>query len=552
MADLQEPLALMDASLRADGLADLANADLARLCYQAQVFGLHTARLDIRQYSEYNTAVLDELFRKLNLLTGFGQMTGTERAAALTRLLAAPIPNLSALEDLSDKAAETLELFQVLQRAIDFYGPELIGPYIVSMTHGPEDILAPLLLARWHGLCLTENGTREGLTFAPLFETREDLRAAPEVMTALFVHPAYAPHLARVGRQQTIMIGYSDSNKDAGYLAANWELYQAQETLAATCREHEVVMMLFHGRGGTIARGGGPTNRAILAQPPGSVNGRIRITEQGEVIDENYGHPAIARRHLEQMVHAVLLASVPSYHRAQAAPKEMWRAAMAELTAVAYRAYRGLIYETPALLDYWQQATPINEISQMRIGSRPSRRAGKATLDSLRAIPWGFSWMQCRHVLPGWYGVGQALAAFGDIPLLQEMYQEWPFFRHSLDNAQMALAKADMGIARLYAGLVEDTAVRDTIFGQIENAFYETRRMVLLVTDQQQLLDNAPTLQRTIRRRNPYVDPLNFIQVALLRRLRFLSEQDSPKAQEILHAIFLTINGIAAGLKNTG
>ncbi|MBK6712830.1 MAG: phosphoenolpyruvate carboxylase [Chloroflexi bacterium] len=552
MADLQEPLALMDASLRADGLADLADADLTRMRYQAQVFGLHVARLDIRQYSEYNTAVLDELFTKLNLLTGFGQMDGPQRAEALTHLLAAPIPDLSQLDDLTPETADTLELFRILQRAVDFYGTELIGPYIVSMTHGPEDILAPLLLARWHGLCLTADADQENLTFTPLFETREDLRAAPAVMAALFTHPAYAPHLARVQRRQTIMIGYSDSNKDAGYLAANWELYQAQEALAAACREHQVVMMLFHGRGGTIARGGGPTNKAILAQPPGSVDGRIRITEQGEVIDENYGHPAIARRHLEQLVHATLLASAPAYHRSQAAPKESWRAAMGELTAVAYRAYRELIYETPALLEYWQQATPINEISQMRIGSRPSRRAGKASLESLRAIPWGFSWMQCRHVLPGWYGVGAALAASGDIPLLQEMYQAWPFFRHSLDNAQMALAKADMGIARLYAGLVEDTAVRETIFGQIEAAFHETTRMILLVTDQRELLDNAPTLQRTIRRRNPYVDPLNFIQVALLRRLRFLSEQDSPKAQEILHAIFLTINGIAAGLKNTG
>ncbi|MCA9875842.1 MAG: phosphoenolpyruvate carboxylase, partial [Anaerolineales bacterium] len=393
MEVLQEPLALMDASLREGGLADLADADLARMRDQVEVFGLHAARLDIRQYSEYNTAVLDELFRKLNLLTGFGQMTGPERAAALTRLLADPLPDLSALSDLSPEADETLKLFQILQRAVDFYGSDLIGPYIVSMTHGPEDILAPLLLARWHGICLDPDDEKEGLTFAPLFETREDLRAAPDVMAALFTHPAYAPHLARVNRRQTIMIGYSDSNKDAGYLAANWELYQAQEALAAACQEHQVMMMLFHGRGGTVARGGGPTNRAILAQPPGSVNGRIRITEQGEVIDENYGHPAIARRHLEQIVHAVLLASVPPYHRPQSAPKEAWRTAMNDLTAVAYRAYRQLIYETPALLDYWQQATPINEISQMRIGSRPSRRAGKATLDSLRAIPWGFSWM---------------------------------------------------------------------------------------------------------------------------------------------------------------
>ncbi|MBK8984593.1 MAG: phosphoenolpyruvate carboxylase [Chloroflexi bacterium] len=552
IADLQQPLDLMDASLRASGLADLANADLARMRYQTQVFGLHAARLDIRQYSEANTAVLDEILGKLNLLTGFGQMTGAERAAALSHLLAAPVPDLSGLADLSPLAGETVALFQILQRAVSFYGPELIGPYIVSMTHGPEDILAPLLLARWHGLCLGSDAASEGLAFAPLFETRADLRAAPAVMAALFSHPAYALHLARLKRQQTIMIGYSDSNKDAGYLAANWELYQAQEALAAACRAHQMVMTLFHGRGGTIARGGGPANKAILAQPPGSVNGRIRITEQGEVIDENYGHPAIARRHLEQMVHAVLLASTPPYHQAQSAAKETWRAAMEELTAVAYRTYRELIYETPALLDYWQQATPINEISQMRIGSRPSRRAGKATLDGLRAIPWGFSWMQCRHGLPGWYGVGAALAAFPAIPLLQEMYAEWPFFRHSLDNTQMSLAKADMGIARLYAGLVENTAVREPIFSRIESAYHETSRMILLVTDQARAAGQYPTLQRTIRRRNPYVDPLNFIQVALLRRLRFLSEQDSPKAQEILHAIFLTINGIAAGLKNTG
>ncbi len=439
-----------------------------------------------------------------------------------------------------------------MQRAVSFYGSELLGPYIISMSHGPEDILAPLLLARWHGICLNADTEADGLMFAPLFETREDLRAAPEVMTTLFTHPVYAAHLARVGNQQTIMIGYSDSNKDAGYLAANWELYQAQEAMAAVCRSHKVKMTLFHGRGGTVARGGGPTNRAILAQPPGSINGRIRITEQGEVIDENYGHPAIARRHLEQVVHAVLLNSVPPYHRERSAPKREWREMMDQLTAVSYRAYRELIYETPALLDYWQQATPINELSQMRIGSRPSRRAGKASLDGLRAIPWGFSWMQSRHVLPGWYGLGAALAASADIPQLQEMYQDWAFFRHTIDNAQLALAKADMGIARLYAGLVEDEAVRESVYGQIFAAFQETNRLVLLVTGQHELLDHAPTLKRAIRRRNPYVDPLNFIQVALLRRLRALPEQTGPEAQQILQAIFLTINGIAEGLKNTG
>ncbi len=449
-----------------------------------------------------------------------------------------------------------MQLFQILKRGVNFYGREIVGQYIVSMTHGPEDILTPLLLAKWHGLCLQPDREREGMTFVPLFETRDDLRHAADVMTHLFTHPAYAPHLTRAGRRQTIMIGYSDSNKDAGYMAANWELYQAQETLAETCRAHDVEIMLFHGRGGTIARGGGPANRAILAQPPGSVNGRIRITEQGEVIDERYGHPAIARRHLEQVVHATLLASADPRHGALPRIQPEWQKAMDELAAISYHAYRQLIYETPALLEYWQQATPIAEINQMRIGSRPSRRTAKATFDSLRAIPWGFSWMQSRHVVPGWYGVGTALETFGKTPtnvqLLGEMYRDWPFFQVVLDNAQVSLAKADMGIARLYASLVSDKKVREQIYGDIKAEFDRTVTWILRVTGQRELLDNDPTLQRSVRQRNPYVDPLNFIQVGLLRKLRYLSEQESQTAQELLHTIFLTINGIASGLKNTG
>ncbi len=557
MNDLLEPLRLMDKTLYESKLGDLAADQLARMRRQAQVFGLHVARLDIRQYSDFNTAVLAELLQKLKLHDSFGELGPAERAQVLSDLLLAPNPDLSQLTDLSPEADETLTLFQILYRAFDFYGRELLGPYIVSMTHGPEDILAPLLLAKWHGLCLDADREDEGMTFVPLFETREDLRNAPEVMAALFNHPAYAPHLERVNRDQTIMIGYSDSNKDAGYMAANWELYQAQEVLAEECAKHNVSIMLFHGRGGTIARGGGPANRAILAQPPGSVNGRIRITEQGEVIDERYGHPAVARRHLEQVVNATLMASVDPRHGGSTRPQDDWREAMDELAAVSYKTYRTLIYETPELLDYWGAATPITEISQMRIGSRPSRRTAKATFDSLRAIPWGFSWMQSRHVLPGWYGVGEALEAYGNqspehLQRLQEMYKKWPFFKVVIDNAQVSLAKADMGIARRYANLVEDEAVRTKIFGEIERSFARTVNWILRVTGQRELLDNEPVLQRSVRQRNPYVDPLNFVQVALLRRLRFLPEKDSPKAQQLMHAIFLTINGIASGLKNTG
>lgn len=558
MEDLLAPLKLMSRTLRKNNLTDIAKDTLADTRYQAQVFGMHVARLDIRQFSDYNTAVLDELLRLLGRHEQFGTLSGEERATVLSEQLDAPRPDLSQLdrESVTPETAETLKLFEILYRAYDFYGRELIGPYIVSMTHGPEDILAPLLLAYWHGLCLDPDRKDEGLTFVPLLETRADLRAAPTVLTEMFTHPAYRPHLDRVNREQIIMIGYSDSNKDAGYMAANWELYQAQEVIAETCRAHNVIVTLFHGRGGTIARGGGPANRAILAQPPGSVGGRVRITEQGEVIDERYGHPAVGRRHLEQVVNAVLMASAPEHVSQQPKPRPEWREAMDELTAVSYRAYRQLIYETPELLEYWSQATPINELSQMQIGSRPSRRTAKATFESLRAIPWGFSWMQSRHVLPGWYGVGEALEAFATtlprLQLLQEMYQEWPFFNVVIDNAQLSLTKADMGIARLYADLVTDTAMREKIFGIIETSFNRTRTQILRITDQNQLLENDPKLQRSVERRNPYVDPLNFIQVGLLKKLRSMPDQSTPEAQELLSTIFLTINGVASGLKNTG
>jgi phosphoenolpyruvate carboxylase len=555
MADLLAPLDLMDRTLRQENLRLVTDAALARTRRQAQVFGLHTARLDIRQYSEYNTAVLDELLSKLRRADGFARLDGHARADLLSQQFEQPIPDFSQLNDLSDEAQETLNLFQLLRRAASFYGPELLGPYIVSMTRGTADILAPLLLAYWNGIALNPDG-EEWLQFVPLFETRQDMRNAPEVMADLFAHPIYAKQLKRLERRQIIMIGYSDSNKDAGYLAANWELYQTQENLAAVCREHEVVLSLFHGRGGTIARGGGPANRAIMAQPPGSVGGRIRITEQGEVIDERYGHPAIARRHLEQVMCAVLLASAPTYYNALPQPQPAWRQAMDELAQISYQAYRHLVYETPELLTYWEQATPIHEIGRMQIGSRPSKRGGKLSLESLRAIPWGFSWMQSRCVLPGWYGVGQALAGYAQSPeklaLLREMYREWPFFQTIIDNAQVSLAQADLSIARTYSLLVDDVNVREQIWGEIESAFQQTSQMILHVTEQKEILDNDSMLQTSVRRRNPYVDPLNFIQVSLLRRLRQLEDPESEAAEALRHTVFLTINGIASGLKNTG
>jgi phosphoenolpyruvate carboxylase len=352
--------------------------------------------------------------------------------------------------------------------------------------------------------------------------------------------------------RQQVQIGYSDSNKDGGYLCANWELYRAQRSLAALCHQRGVGLELFHGRGGAVGRGGGPANRAILAQPKGTVSGRIKITEQGEVIAARFAHPGIARRQLDQIVSAVVKATVGGV----ASERESeWEAAMAAMSTIARRAYRGLVYETPGFVTYFREATPIEELAHLRLGSRPARRVDGGRIEDLRAIPWVFSWMQSRHALPGWYGLGTALKAHAAIApghheQLVEMYRDWPFFRAVIDNAMMALAKADMGIAREHAGLVEDRDLADRIFGRIEAEFHLTRAMVLEITTLREILDNEPVQKRSIRIRNPYIDPMSYLQVALLRRCRTAATEES--RAEAIEAVLTSISGISAGLKNTG
>jgi phosphoenolpyruvate carboxylase len=556
-ADLLKPLERMDLSLRNGQTDQIADADLKDALIQANVFGLNVARLDIRQLSDDHDRALAEIFQKLEVCPNYLELTEEERADLLTAQLAAEVPDLGEPGDYREPTAELLRLFRVISRAVELYGPELVGPYVISMTTHVDDVLAVLLLSKWHGLCFASDNALPAI--APLFETRQDLAAAPRVMEALFDHPSYRAHLEAQQMEQVVMIGYSDSNKDAGYLTAQWELYQAQDRLAACCRERGIRLVLFHGRGGTIARGGGPANRAILAQPPGSVDGRIRLTVQGEVINDRYFNPEVARRHLEQLINAVLIASTPK-HRRDGSFKPAWTDVMDELAATAFHSYRQFVYESPAVLQYWQEATPINELSGMRIGSRPARRQGHDLFASLRAIPWGFSWMQSRHNLPAWYGVGQALAAYVEggggseerLLTLQEMYRDWPFFRTMIDNVQLALGKADMGIARLYADLVQDEVIREEVYSTIARAFEETVDCVLKVTGQQCILENESTLSRSIRLRNPYVDPLNFLQVRLLREIRELAEQQDEVDESTLRALHITINGIAAGLKNTG
>ena len=554
-SDLSEPLRAIDAQLGSLGMEGVSDSELKPVLDSLAIFGLHALRLDIRQLSRVHVRVLDELLSRLGLAEGYAEASGPEQAALLSRLLDAPAPDLGALSDLSTVAKETLALFRVLDRATAAYGPEAIGPYIISMTTGPQDVLAVLLLARWHGLCLDPAGGTERLTIAPLFETRADLRAAPGVMEVLFSHGHYRRHLEGLGRRQTVMVGYSDSNKDAGFVTANWELYQAQERLAAACRDADVELTFFHGRGGTVARGGGPTNRAIRAQPRDSVSAVIRITEQGEVIEERYGHRAIAQRHIEQVLHALLLTASPVCDEGCVVEEE-WVEAMEDLSSAGYRAYRALVYEDPELLVYWQEATPVAEIGDLHMGSRPSRRSASAAFSEVRAIPWVFSWLQSRHHLPAFYGLGTALEAFVTGParlaLLRRMYAEWPFFRVLLDNVQLSLAKADMAMAREHASLVEDEALRDRVFGRIAAEHQRATRRVLEITGRAALLDGEPVLRESIRRRQPLLDSLNHLQVRLIERLRALPEPGPPEADELRQAIAGTILGIAAGLRNTG
>jgi phosphoenolpyruvate carboxylase len=537
----------------------LARAELHTLRTQFEIFGLTAARLDIREDSSRLRQALGEILRGLGRMAHFETASPEERLRQVCDLLETPAPALSDTPGVTANTAETASLFRLLARASDIYGPELLGPFIVSMTKDAADILSVLLLSRWLGCA-------DCLRVAPLFETVADLRSAPQILDTLFRQPIYRAHLACSDDEQIVMIGYSDSNKDGGYLAANWALYEAQEAIAQACRQHGIKLVLFHGRGGAVARGGGPASRAIRAQPPGTVGGRFRVTEQGEMISSRYANPVLASRHLEQIVSAVLLASLESPAGDGSVP-EAWRRAMDFIAAAARQAYHSLVFETPGFLTFWQQATPLDMIKDLRIGSRPSARAAVDSVEKIRAIPWVFSWMQSRFNLPGWYGVGSGMQAWLDtegeagLALLQDMagkgtgehQSSWPFFKALLDNVESSLLKADMDIARLYTTLVEDADLAAAIYEQIRSEYERTRRLVLLVTGHGELLDADPLIQRSLALRNPYVDPLNFIQVEMLRRLRAFSEDENPVEQDILReAIGITINGIAAGLRNTG
>ncbi|MCU0489105.1 MAG: phosphoenolpyruvate carboxylase [Anaerolineales bacterium] len=542
--DLYLPLGLIRSALPEQA----AGGPFQKLLRQLEIFGLQAAKLDLREDAGRINRALSEVLRAVRLDEDAWENDAEphRRTALLARLIDTPAPELASPAGVTQSTAETWALFELVARARNIYGGDLLGPLIVSMTHSPADILAVLLIARW-------TGCADGLQIAPLFETIADLQAAPRILQELFTLPAYRAHLRTCADQQMVMIGYSDSNKDGGYLAANWALYQAQEEIARVCRQHQVILTLFHGRGGTVARGGGPANRAIRAQPPGTLDGRFRLTEQGEIIAARYSNPTIAHRHLEQIVSAVLLASSPSVDPGQVVPLA-WRRAMNQMAAASQTAYRKLVFDTPGFIEYWQRVTPLDEIKRLQIGSRPSaRQAGAESVEKIRAIPWVFSWMQSRFNLPGWFGLGSGLNALaGQLDLMQEMYAGWPFFRALLDNAEMSLLKADMQIAAMYSSLASDPQAGQAIFTRLQAEYDLTCQAILAISQHQELMESEPVIQRSVQLRNPYIDPLNFVQVELLKRLRQLVDPDGAQAQGLREIIGTTINGIAAGLRNTG
>ncbi|MBU6334047.1 MAG: phosphoenolpyruvate carboxylase [Chloroflexi bacterium] len=552
--ELLADLRVMERSLRAHGGAALADGALSHVMRQVEVFGLHLATLDVRQHSERHRAALREILAYAGVCDDYEALDEAERCAVLVRELAGHRPLIPARLPYGAETNEVVLTCRTIAAILEQLSPQAIETYIVSMTRGPSDILAVLLLAREAGLFAPERGISR-LNLVPLFETEADLRHGGAIISTLLDLPIYRTQVRLRGDVQEIMIGYSDSNKDVGYLSANWALHQAQRALSDIAQRRGIHLRLFHGRGGAVGRGGGPANRAILAQPPGSIENQIRITEQGEVIADRYGLPVLAYRHLEQMLNAVMLVGFAPAEP----PHPAWEDALEQLSRASRDHYRALVYETPAFLAYFRAATPIAEISRLKIGSRPASRRSSDRIEDLRAIPWVFSWMQSRHTMPGWYGLGHALAQFvadgqpgadERLARLQQMYRAWPFFRALLDNVQMILMKADLQIARQYADLVADAAVREQIFAQIAEEHARAVALVRRVAQVARLLDDSPVLQHSIARRNPYVDPLSYIQIELLRRLR--ADPAAADHTDLEDAILASISGVAAGLKNTG
>ncbi len=547
-AAFRADLEVVHSSLVANGSAALTRGRLRRLRRAVDCFGFHLASLDMRQNSDVLEATLAELFEAVEPDAGYRDMDEEDRIEALRRELGSRRPLVRRHWAYSEGARKELDIFRAARAVRDVYGAEAMTTAIISNARGVSDLLGQAVLLKEAGLAGGEGGGE--MNVVPLFETITDLRNAVAIMDRLLSIPEYRRLVDGCGGVQEVMLGYSDSNKDGGYVTSGWELYKAAVGLAALCRRRGVRLRLFHGRGGSVGRGGGPSYDAIMAQPAGTVNGQFRLTEQGEIVSGKYTNPALGRRNLEILASAAIESSLPG--KDEEAVPESYLDAMERLSDLALAAYRALVYETPGFNDYFRASTVIGEIATLNIGSRPASRKSGGRIEDLRAIPWVFSWSQCRVMLPGWYGFGAATSQWlaengGDSSLLQEMYREWPFFRTLLSNMDMVLAKTNMAIASRYAGLVSDESLREAVFGRIVAERAAAIRSALEIARADRLLAGNPLLARSIRNRLPYIDPLNHLQVELLR-----AQRERPDDPDALRGLLLTINGISAGLKNSG
>ena len=556
LADLR----VIEASLCSHHGEAVAAQRLHPLIRAVEVFGFHLATVDLRQSSDKHEEVVAELLTTARVEKNYSQLDEHAKQALLLGLLNDARPLRVPGADYSEHAVSELAIFETAQRMLRTFGKQAIRHYIISHTETVSDLLEVLLLQKEVGLMrgTLDTEAHNDLIVVPLFETIEDLRNAAPIMRDFYALPGVAALVQRSGGEQDIMLGYSDSNKDGGIFTSNWELYRAEIALVELFekleRSHGITLRMFHGRGGTVGRGGGPSYQAILAQPPGTVRGQIRLTEQGEVIGAKFANPEIGRRNLETLVAATLEATL--LQPTKPATRAFLDAA-AELSEASMDAYRGLVYDTPGFTDYFFGATPLKELAQLNIGSRPASRKALQKIEDLRAIPWGFSWGQCRLTLPGWLGFGSAVAAYLDKPdaterkaalaLLQKMYRQWPFFRTLLSNMDMVLAKSDLALASRYAELVSDSRLRKKIFTAIEAEWHRTADALAQITGEKNRLESNPALARSIRHRFPYIDPLHHLQVELIRRYR-----EGKADERVQRGIHISINGIAAGLRNTG
>ncbi|SDY14090.1 phosphoenolpyruvate carboxylase [Salimicrobium album] len=530
---------------------------LRKLIRQVSLFGFHLATLDVRNHSGEHEIAISELLQKVGITDDYSTLSEADKTGILEDVLKDPRPLSLLNEDYSETTRQIMNVFHMIRDAHKEFGKRSIEVYLISMTESVSDLLEVLVLAKEAGIYrLHADGSVESdLDVAPLLETVDDLVAGPDIIKTLFEMEVFSKHLEKRGNHQEIMLGYSDGSKDGGTLTANWRLYKAQVEIHEMAREYNIGLKFFHGRGGSLGRGGGPLHRSLLSQPVETLGDGVKITEQGEVLSSRYMLRDIAYRSLEQGASTLLEGaanvskeSEQGFHR-----ENSWEEAMEEISDVSLKTYQSLVFGDKDFISYFNEATPLNELSELNIGSRPMKRKDSSKFENLRAIPWVFAWTQSRQLLPGWFAAGSGLADYRDradenLELLRQMYENWPFFRSTINNLQMALTKADIQTAREYKSLVKDEEVGERIFSTIVDEYERTKEVLLQITEDDELLDHQPTIQDSVRLRNPYVDPMNFLQVELIKELR---ETENP-GDELLKEVLLTISGVAAGLRNTG